>query len=158
MLEGVTVIPQFFLTLFSTDPNNTAQSIALTVASLLFTIGIYIFILQLFVFKTVWIIDKLHLDKGFEEVKIDINVKISTVLTVTIIVIGGLMFVDSLPQLCKQTFVFFQQKNIFRKSPSSGWIIFYLVKTIIGYLLMSNSKQVVVFIEKQIANQKDNNK
>ena len=119
--------------------------------------GAYLFILRLFVFKTAWLIDKLHLDKGFDEEKIDLNVQLSTVLTVTTIVIGGLMFVDSLPQFCKQTFVFFQQKNMFRESPTSGWIIFHLVKTILGYLLMTNSKQVVAFIDKQTAKQNDNN-
>ena len=157
VLDSVTVIPQFFSTLFYVDPNDTAQSFSLTAALLLLTIGIYIFILRLFVFKTAWLIDKLHLDKGFDEEKIDLNVQLSTVLTVTTIVIGGLMFVDSLPQLCKQTFVFFQQKNMFRESPTSGWIIFHLVKTILGYLLMTNSKQVVAFIEKQTAKQNDSN-
>jgi len=157
VLDSVTVIPQFISTLFYTDPNDTGQVFALSIALLLLTIGVYLFILRLFVFKTAWLIDKLHLDKGFDEEKIDLNVQLSTVLTVTTIVIGGLMFVDSLPQFCKQTFVFFQQKNMFRESPTSGWIIFHLVKTILGYLLMTNSKQVVAFIDKQTAKQNDNN-
>lgn len=157
VLESVTVLPQFFSTLLFTDPNDTAKSLALTAAVLLLTVGIYIFILRLFVFKTAWLIDKLHLDKGFDEEIIDLNIQLSTVLTVTTIVIGGLMFVDSLPQLCKQTFTFFQQKNLFRESPSAGWIIFHMVKTILGYLLMTNSKQVVAFIDKQIEKQNDNN-
>jgi hypothetical protein len=157
VLDSVTVIPQFFSTIFYVDPNDTTQSFALTAALLLLTIGIYIFILRLFVFKTAWLIDKLHLDKGFDEEKIDLNVQLSTVLTVTTIVVGGLMFVDSLAQLCKQTFVFFQQKSIFRESPTAGWIIFHLVKTILGYLLMTNSKQVVAYIDKQKGKQNDNN-
>ncbi|MES2728376.1 MAG: hypothetical protein V4643_14805 [Bacteroidota bacterium] len=155
VLDSVTVIPQFLSTLFFTDSNNTVQNFALTVALLLLTIGIYIFILRLFVFKTAWLIDKLHLDKGFDEEKIDLNVPLSTVLTVSTIVIGGLMFVDSLPQLCKQTFVFFQQQNVFRESPTSGWIFFELVKTVLGYLLMTNSKQVVAFINRQITKEND---
>ncbi|MBK7969388.1 MAG: hypothetical protein IPK08_10860 [Bacteroidetes bacterium] len=57
----------------------------------------------------------MHLDKGFEEEKIDLNVQLTTVLTVTTIVIGGLMFVDSFPKLCKEIFVFLQQKNILGK-------------------------------------------
>jgi len=149
VLGSVTVIPQFFLTLISVGSNDTAQNFALAAALLLLLIGIYIFILRLFVFKTAWLIDKLHLDKGFEEEKIDLNVQLSTVLTVTTIVIGGLMFVDSLPQLCKQAFEFFQQRSIFRESPTSGWIIFHFVNAILGYLLMTNSKQVVEFIYKQ---------
>ena len=156
VLGSVTVIPQFFLTSISVGSNKTAENFALVAALLLLTIGIYIFILQLFVFKTSWLIDKLHLDKGFDEEKLDLNVQLSTVLTVTTIVLGGLMFVDSLPQLCKQTFKFFQEGDIFSESPTSGWIIFHFVNTILGYLLMTNSKQVVEFIHKQTATQNDN--
>jgi hypothetical protein len=157
VLDSVTIIPQFISTLFYSYPNDNGQDFAVSIALLFLTIGGYLFILRLFVFKSAWLIDKLHLEKGFDEEKIDLNVQLSTVLTVTTIVIGGLMFVDSLPQLCKQTFVFFQQKNMFRESPTSGWIIFHLVKTILGYLLMTNSKQVVTFIDKQTAKQNDNN-
>jgi hypothetical protein len=122
---------------------------------LLLTISIYILILRFFVFRTTWIIDKLHLDKGFTEERIDLNIKLSTVLTIAVIVIGGFMFIDSLPQFCEQTFLFFQQKSIFRENPSSASIIFHLIKTIIGYLLMTNSKLVVAFIDKQSGKQND---
>lgn len=44
---------------------------------------------------------------------------------------------------------------MFRESPTSTWIIFYFVKTIIGYLLMTNSKYVVKFIESQTAKQNE---
>jgi cytochrome c biogenesis factor len=151
VLSSVTVIPQFILTFVYAGSNDTSRDFALAAGLLLLTIGIYVFILRLFVFKTAWLIDKLHLEKGFDGEKIDLNVQLSTVLTVTTIVLGGLMFVDSLPQLCKQTFMFFQEKDLFRESPTSGWIIFYFVNTMLGYLLMTNSKQVVEFIQKKIA-------
>ena len=157
VLDSVTVIPQFFSTLFLTNPSDTSQSFALTLAFLLFTIGIYIFILRLFVFKTAWLIDKLHLDKGFEEERIDMNIQLSTVLTVATIVAGGLMFAESLPLLCKQIFVSLQQNGMYKERPAKGWIIFYSVKTMLAYLLMTNSKKVVSFIDKQTAKQNDNN-
>lgn len=157
VLNSVIVILQFISTLFYVDSNYSVQSFALIATLLLLTLGIYIFILRLFVFKTAWLIDKLQLDKGFDEERIDLNVKLSTVLTVSTIVIGGLMFIDSLPQLCKQTFEFFQNNYLFRQNQSSTWIILYLVKTILGYLLMTNSKKVVQFIKKQIAKQNDIN-
>jgi hypothetical protein len=157
VLDSVTIIPQFISTLFYSDPNDTGQGFVLSIVLLLLTIGVYLFILRLFVFKTAWLIDKLHLDKGFDEEKIDLNIQLSTVLIVTTIVIGGLMFVDSLPQLCKQTFMFFQQKAVFRESPKSNWIIFYLVKTILAILLMTSSKQIVAFIDKHTVDQNENN-
>lgn len=157
VMGSATVIPQFFSTLFFSDPFNTSQSFVLTVFYLLLTIGIYLFILRLFVFKTAWLIDKLHLDKGFTEEKIDINVKTSTVLTIAIIVMGGLMFLEGLPLLCKSIFVFFQQQSFFNESPASEWIVFNLIQTTIGFLLMTNSQKVLAFINKQASKQNDNN-
>ncbi len=151
VLSFLTVIPQFakMLTFFGTNSNGRLLGIGISVALFLLTIGIYVFILRLFVFKTDWLIDKLHLDKGFPEEKIELNIQRSTVLTIAAIVIGGLIFIDSFPLFCQQVLVFIQQDNLFRESPTSGWIIFYLVKTILGYLLMTNSQFVVRFLDKQ---------
>ncbi|MCJ0743905.1 hypothetical protein [Pedobacter montanisoli] len=154
ILGSITVIPQFLSVFYYTySNNNTIQDIALTIVLLLLTISVYILILRLLVFKTDWIIDKLRLDKGFNEEEINLNIQLQTILRIAIIVIGGIMCIDSLPQLCQQIFVFFQQKNVFGESPSSGWIIFHFIKGLIGYLLMTNSRSIVAFIDKQSTKQ-----
>ena len=127
-----------------------------TIVSLVFAIGIYFFILWLFVFKTSWLIDKLHLEKGFNEEKIDLNIQLSTILKVATIVLGGIMIISSLPQLCKHAFTFFQESVVFRQSPTVAWIIVYLVEVIIGYLLMTSSKTIVNFIIKHSAKNDEN--
>ncbi|MEI6141042.1 MAG: hypothetical protein WCP85_17370 [Mariniphaga sp.] len=155
-LGFLTVIPQFIsaLTYFGANRNENLFAIVYVIVLFLLTIGIYTFILRLFVFKTDWLIVKLHLDKGFIEEKIELNIPHSTVLTIATIVIGGIVFVEGLSQLFKQIFVFIQQDNRFSESPNSGWIIFYFAKTILGYLLMTNSLFVVKWIDTQ--NQKPN--
>lgn len=112
-------------------------------------VALYILLLWLFLFKTTWLIDKLHLDKGFTEEKLELTLAHSSVLTIAVIVIGGLMLVDSLPQLCRETFNFFQSQNVFREEPETTYLIFHAVKTVLGYLLMTNSKRIVSFINKQ---------
>jgi len=151
ILSSLTVISQFarLLTFFGTNSNDRLLGIGITFALFLLTIGIYAFILWLFVFKTDWLINKLHLDKGFTEEKLELNIKHETVITIAAIVIGGLIFVNSFPLFCQQVLLFIQQNNLFRESPKSGWIIFYLIKTLLGYLLMTNSQFVVRFINKQ---------
>jgi len=151
VLSFLAVIPQFarLLTFFGTNNDDRFLGIGITVALILLTIGIYALILWLFVFKTDWLIDVLHLEKGFPEDKLELNIQRSTVLTIAAIVIGGIIFVDSFPQFCLQVMRFIQQDNLFRESPVSGWIIFYLVKTILGYLLMTNSQFIVRFMDKQ---------
>ena len=156
VIDSITIIPQFISTLLFTGDNNTGQSFALTIGLLMLTIVIYILILRLFVFKTAWLVDKLQLEKGFAEDKIELTIPSNTILSIATIVIGGIMFIDSLPQVCKQIFVFFQQKNMFTENPGSGWIIFHIAKSTIGYLLMTNSKSVVEFLNKQTNSQKNN--
>jgi hypothetical protein len=151
VIEGVSVLPQFIsaLPFFGQNNNENLWAFLYVIGLILLTVGIYIFVLWLFVFKTSWLIDKLKLEKGFIEENIEFNIQSSTIITIATIVIGGLIFIDSLPQFCRQTFSFFQQKNMFIENPTSGWIIFHLVKTVIGYLMMTNSKVIVKFIERQ---------
>ncbi len=110
---------------------------------------IYSLILWLFLFKTAWLVNKLRLDKGFTEEKIELNIPHATVLSIATIVIGGLMFIDSFPLLCKDGFSLFQARTIFRESPDTMWVIFHLVKTVISYLLMTNSHVVVKILNRK---------
>jgi len=153
VLSALTVIPQFarMLTFFGTNSEGRLLGIGITIALFLLTIGIYALILRLFVFKTDWLIDKLRLDKGYTEEKIELNIQRTTVFTIAAIVIGGLVFVDSFPLFCQQVLLFIQQGHPFSESSTSGWILFYLVKTILGYLLMTNSQFVVRFLDQQNA-------
>ena len=157
VLSCVTVIPQFLsaFPFFGASREDDVLMLYSVLGLFLLTIGIYAFVLYLFVFRTSWLIDKLHLDKGFTEEKIDLKITPSTVLTIATIVIGGFIFVNAFPNLCKQIFVFFQQKTVFRESPSSGWIIFYLAETFLGYFLITNSNEIVAFIEKKSSKGED---
>jgi len=151
VIEGVLVLPQFIYALpfFGQNNNENLWAFLYVICLILLIVGIYIFVLWLFVFKTSWLIDKLKLEKGFTDERIEFNIQSSSIITIATIVIGGLIFIDSLPEFCRRAFTFFRQKNMFVENPASGWIFFHLVKTVIGYLMMTNSKVVVRFIEKQ---------
>lgn len=126
--------------------------------TMLSILAVYFFILYLFVFKTDWLIDKLHLEKGFDDDRIEINTQLPGILSVAIIVIGGIMLIDSLPQLCKQIFTFFQMKSMSNESKTSGLIILHLVKAVLGYLLMTNSKRITTYINKRARLENDDTK
>jgi len=110
---------------------------------------IYFLVVRLCIYKTYWIIDKLKLDKGFETENIELNFDSTKIISIAIIVIGGLLFIDNIPVLFREIMVFSQDKNLFKDYPKSGWIIFSFCKTIIGYLLMTNSFRIAKLIEKQ---------
>ena len=151
VVKGVDVIVPYFGVFFGISTMETEDIIYYIAVSSGILIA-YFFILWLFVFKTSWLIDKLQLENGFDEEKIDFKNDSSAILTIAIIVIGGIMFVESLPQLCKGIFSFYQANKMFcpwKENPSTSWVIFYVIKAIVGYLLMTNSTPIVNFINRK---------
>ena len=123
-------------------------TIVMMVASLFLIVGFYGFVLWLFVFRTSWLIDKLRLEQGFAEEKIEFEGDSLNLIQIAVIVIGAILFIDSLPHLFSQVITFFRQKSLLIENPATGWIVFYLIKLVVGYLLMTNSKWVVEKIER----------
>ncbi len=104
------------------------------------------------VFKTSWLIDKLRLDKGFTEEKLELNIHRSIVLRIAIIVTGAILFIETLPSLLKELFAYYQEINSyngFKHYPHAGWITFYLVKLLISYFMLTSSRPIVNFIERK---------
>lgn len=144
----ISVVPQFFSTLSFTNGNLNIQSLLLIWLMLFASIIVYILVIRLFLFKTDWIIEKLKLDKNFTEERIDLNIQSSTVLTIAIIIIGGLILIECLPSFCSRLFDFFQQKSLLKEYHDTSWLIYYFLKIIIGYLLLTNGKNLTKYIER----------
>ncbi|UAY52438.1 hypothetical protein [Ferruginibacter albus] len=153
VLESLSVIAQFISTFFyyKNDGDRSWQEMAYSSFVICLVIGVYLLVLRVLVFKTDWVIDKLKLDKNFPEEKIEINLHRSTVLSIAVIVIGGLIFIDALPLFCKQVFIYFQQRSLFRENfvqqPTNGWIIFYGAKAFVGACIVIYQRTIVNFIE-----------
>lgn len=153
LFSCVSIIPQFFSTLSFTNGDLNTKSLTLIWLMLIASIIIYILIVRLFLFRTDWIVEKLKLDKNFNEERIDLEIKSSTVLTISIIVIGGLILVESLPSFCSRLFEFYQQKNLLKDYHETNWLIFHFLKNIIGYLLMTNGSNLTKYIEQETGEQ-----
>ena len=148
LFNGISIIPQFFSTLSFTNGDLNFDSLLSIWLMVFGAIIIYILIIRLFLFKTEWIIDKLKLEKNFNEEKINLEIESSTVLTIVIVVIGGLTIIESLPSFCSTLFNFLQQKMLIKDYPDSHWLIFDFLKVVIGYLLLTNGKSVAKYIGK----------
>ena len=155
---GIGLLPQSLAAIPSFFGNGSENIIvAMSIIGLfILSIGIYAVILWIFVFKTSWLIDKFHLEKGFTEEHIDLHIRQSTVLSVAIIVIGGIMLIDALPAFCEEVFIFARQKGMFMEYNNSNYIVFSFIKMLIGYLLMTNSKWIVSFIDKNAESKQEN--
>lgn len=144
-------VPQLFSSIFYlTKADTIVESIWILVTSILilFVYGLISFFL---IFKSNLIIDKLKLDKGFDQDTIPLNIHRSTVLSISIIVIGGLILTDEIPNLCRQLFAYFQEKRLTYgyTNPSISYSVLAGAKVVLGLLLISNQKQIVNFIERK---------
>jgi hypothetical protein len=153
LIDALTSIPQLLGTAsmvgvgYSVDPS---VSIIIGIVVIAIVITLYIIVIRICLFKTDSIINRLSLDKHFKEDKFEINVDSSTILPIAIIVVGGLICVDALPALCRQTLTYVDQIRMLGKdfqNPYLGWTVFYAVKFLIGYLLISNNRKLTNWIE-----------
>ncbi len=149
LLSSFAVIPTFFSILHSGVSGYQSEDNWQFIFVIVLVFAIYLFFVWLSIFKPAWIIEKLKLDSDFPEEKINLSGSFTGGLRVAIIIFGGFLFIDSLAPLCKDLFVFFQQKILFREDPNAGWMIFFFLKVIAGYLIMTNSRSVTAFINKQ---------
>jgi hypothetical protein len=101
-------------------------------------------------FKTNVILDKLKLDKGFTQDQFSFELPKSSTLTVALIIIGGIILTNEIPNLCKALYQYIQQKTILRyteKQPDLSYAVMTGAKIILGLLILGERKRIVEFIE-----------
>ena len=154
IFNALVAIPQFLFSLYEVgiqiNAFPDAKIIYIQFGYSLTVVIIYGILLWLSIWKTDLIIDKLGLDKGYQDERFEFTMHRSTILKIVIMIIGGVMLINSFPLLCKYTFSYFEQVNEykrFKESPQAGYIIIYFLQTVIGYFLLTCSRMVVNYIE-----------
>ena len=149
LMNCLYIFPQIAVTLMSSQIVTGWNTLIPDLVFGIIALFAYILIACLFLFKTSSLITKLGLEKHFTENRIDISVSENTVLKIIVILIGGTILIDSFPNLIREIFQFIQQKELIKNYPNLTWMVFHFVKTLVGYLIMTNSKIIVKFINKQ---------
>lgn len=142
-------VPQILsVILYMTNSNAVGEAIWTLVSTVLILL-VYIFVSYQLIFRTDYIIEKLKLDKGFDQETIPLNIHRSTVLSISIIVIGGLIVAQEIPNLCRQLFDYFQEKRMTygQTNPSISYSVLAGAKIVVGLLLIGNQRQIVSLIE-----------
>jgi Na+(H+)/acetate symporter ActP len=131
------IIPQLLsVSIYLTEPN--VSGAVWTLITTIIILVLYIIFAYYLIFKSDLIIDKLKLDKGFDQETIPLNIHRSTILSISIIVIGGLIVADEIPNLCRQLFAYFQEKRLThgQTNPNISYSVLAAAKIIIGLLLI----------------------
>ena len=115
--------------------------------------GFYFTVIYLLLFKTNRIIGLLRLDKGFDNEEIKLEIPTSVVLDTALILIGGFVIANEIPNLCNHIVSFFQEKSFSHDyrgvKIDYSRIVISIVKIVLGLLLLGERKRVVDFIEKR---------
>jgi hypothetical protein len=145
----LTILPQLLSTILYLTKVDTVGEAIWTLITTMLILLVYVFISYFLIFKSDLIIDKLKLDTGFDQETIPLNIHRSTILSISIIVIGGLILADEIPNLCRQLFAYFQEKRMTygQTNPNISYSVLAGAKIVIGLLLIGNQRQIVNFIE-----------
>lgn len=146
------------MTLFTVIPNNIANLLFQFNFSLLLFITISILVVVSFflflIFKTDFIIDKLKLDKGFDEEKIQFeNLTNDSIVKFAVFLIGGFLIINHFPNFLNYSFQYFKIKM---QNSDLGYVevnyfnwIISVINILIGYLLITNYKVVATFFDEK---------
>jgi len=156
--QTLTILPSFFSTLIFVGGQDKI-SMFTTLSAIVFIALSFIFVIRYCLFQTDRVIKTLHLDKGFPDEKLEINIHRSSLLSIAIIVLGGLMIADGLPLLVYNCFAYTKYINDYKgfsENRITPYLVSNLLKVIIGYFMVADSRLIVNFIEhrrkKAIAN------
>jgi hypothetical protein len=146
------------LAIFTVIPNNiTNVMYQFDVTILLFIIAstlLIVFFFIFLIFKTDLVIDKLKLDKGFDDDTIQFeSLSTESIVKIAIFLIGGFLIIDYLPNFLNYTLQAFRSKvqsSEYSNMPVNyfNWIVSG-INILLGYLLLTNYKIIANYFDKK---------
>jgi len=142
-------LPQLLSIILYLTKTDTIGEVIWSFLTTLMILFVYCVISFYLIFRSELIIDKLKLDKGFDQEIIPLNIHRSTILSIAVIVIGGLLVADEIPTFFYRLTTYFQEKRMTygQTDPTVAYIVLAGAKVLVGLLLMINQKRIVNFIE-----------
>ena len=146
------------LAIFSVIPNNINtvlyQFDSYVLSFIIVSTMLILFFFMFLIFKADFVIDRLKLDKGFDDDRIQFeNLNNESIVKFAVFLIGGFLIVDYFPNFLNYTFQAFRSKiqgseSIFPTVHYFNWIVSG-INIVLGYLLITNYKSLSVFFNKK---------
>lgn len=155
----VALIPQIFSAfgfIFQSGFNDVGTIVEITLW-IIIIIAFYGYAIYLLLFRTDKIVNLLKLDQGFDQETFSFEISKRSILTIGVIIVGGVILVGEIPNLCSLLYKYFQYKNLVGTGYlAQDWppVISSGVKIIIGLLLLGERKRIVdLMVGKQSSEQ-----
>ncbi len=107
----------------------------------------YLITARLLIFRSEMIINWMKMDKDFEEKELNLNIHRSVILSIAIIVIGGLMVAEGIPELIQRWYAYNENENRGLIDQSKFKVAIPAINILIGILMVNFHKQIVNLIE-----------
>ena len=122
-----------------------------TFIGLALILGFYGFVAYQLLFRSNIILDKLQLDQEFDQTEFSFTISTTLVLTIAVMVTGGIVLTEEIPHFCQLISSYFQVKQLPADTTDATFsnLVFSGVKIIIGFLLLGERKRIVGLIEQQ---------
>lgn len=149
--DMIAMVPQLLAAfVYLYDPETFSEGILAIVYSSIIIV-VYAIIARYFIFRSENLIDFFRLEKDFDEQTIPLNMHHSSILRIAVIVIGGLMIANGIPELCEGIYAYNQNDRMSHgliKQNKSGMIM-DAVGILTGIVLINFNRQIVNLIELQ---------
>lgn len=133
------------------NPEELKETLTIPVAMLILYILIYSIAAYYLLIRTDLVIDKLKLEKGFEDDTLNLVIHRSSILSIAVVLMGGYMIIDGIPTLLGQLKRYYSDYNDHYKvtNPTISYMVISISKIALGFLLVSKKRWIVNFIESQ---------
>jgi hypothetical protein len=102
-----------------------------------------------FIFQDNWLIDKLQLTKAFPEQYINISTPAANILKIIVIVLGGWIFLESVPGLIRTLAYALLNPNSVNNRELTTFVVYNLLRAGASFWAMTNSPIIVKWITKK---------
>lgn len=147
--DAVYVLPRLLTLLaglYSRQPEETfnGNAIYLVVES-----AIALVMPLLLLFKTDFVIDRLRLDAGLLEQTIPVNVHRSTVVSLAVLITGGLITINAAPELAGSTLDYITSSSRGYEARTWTIIAYPALRFILGLLIIGYNQQLTLWLEQR---------
>ena len=98
------------------------------------------------------LVGKLRLEEEELNEPLTVSVSASSVILVSLILLSGLLLIDEIPNFCKLLYQYYEESQVkfSDKKPSIVFLLFSLVKILLGLLVFGERRRIMEFISREL--------
>jgi hypothetical protein len=145
----IETIPQFISTAMTISSSDSVEGASYIFLGTTVILAFYIFASFVLLARTDKIVNMFKLAEGFEQGTFSFDMPISSILNISLIILGGLILTNEIPNLCRALYSYVVERNLLKydqRRPDISYSVLIAAKIILGLLLLGERKRIISFI------------